>query len=234
MGFFDKLKKNKTVTPESRREKNNKFIKQKGIACLDNLPAIEASADVKLKDLDAICKRAIACLFSIQLALDIDSKKNYDESQAMFYNLLKKFKVEKDLSSIEKKLFYTKKYTNRDITNIVWTYEAYWAIVWALGLIDDCEMKFPNEICNCKKAMSLVSDCETFEEFKDKTKIRNIEEILDMLDLYYRYHWACVEKRVRPETEIGNLNPDVVWERRRGLEWLISNQSDWNYISLDT
>ena len=31
-----------------------------------------------------------------------------------------------------------------------------------------------------------------------------------MTDLYFRYHWACVEKRLKPETQTGNLNPDVV------------------------
>ena len=55
-----------------------------------------------------------------------------------------------------------------------------------------------------------------------------------MLDLYYRYHWACVEKQVNPNTNIGLLNPGVVVERRRGLEWLFSEEDDWNKISLDT
>lgn len=65
-------------------------------------------------------------------------------------------------------------------------------------------------------------------------KLRSVEEILDMLDLYYRYHWACVEKRVRPETNIGKLNPEVVMERRKGLEWLINEINEWDEISLDT
>ena len=55
-----------------------------------------------------------------------------------------------------------------------------------------------------------------------------------MLDLHYRYHWATEEKRLRPETEIKDLNPDVLMERRRGLEWLISEEFDWFDISMDT
>ena len=66
------------------------------------------------------------------------------------------------------------------------------------------------------------------------SRLRNVEKILDMLDLFYCYHWACVEKQIRPETETGKLNPEVVVERRRGLEWLISEEQDWNEISLDT
>ena len=63
--------------------------------------------------------------------------------------------------------------------------------------------------------------------------INVILEILK-LDLYYRYHWACVEKQANPDTPIGKLNDEVVMERRRGLEWLVSKEKDWNNISLDT
>lgn len=107
-----------------------------------------------------------------------------------------------------------------------------WAVVWSLGLVDD--IKEANEICDCQKAIGLVSHCKSYEEFKKQCHTRSVDEILDMLDLYYRYHWACVEKRIHPETPIGDLNPEVVWERRRGLEWLVSEEADWYEISLDT
>lgn len=55
-----------------------------------------------------------------------------------------------------------------------------------------------------------------------------------MLDLYYRYDWAVTEKRINPDTPIAGLNPDVVFERRKGLEWLIATEEDWDEISLDT
>jgi len=93
---------------------------------------------------------------------------------------------------------------------------------------------YPTDVCDCQKAIRLVGDCKNFEEFKKQCKLRDIEEILDMLDLHYRYHWATTEKRINPATPIAELNPDVVVERRRGLEWLISSEEDWNEISMDT
>lgn len=232
MGLFAK-KSNKLVTPEERRKRNNEYIKKMNIACYENLPVIESSSNVKLKDLDVICKRAIACLLSIQLACDIEEQQDYEKSKSMFSNVLKPFGVENDLLENEKKLF-DNKYKKQDVINVIWTYECYWSLVWALGLIEDNEIKVPKDVCNCKKAITLVGNCKNFEEFKKKTKMRNIEEILDLLDLYYRYHWACVEKRIKPNTNIGVLDPEVVWERRKGLEWLISDIYDWNKISLDT
>lgn len=231
MNLFDKFKENKIVFPEERRKKNNDYIKNKNIDCLDNLPCIEPSTKVHLKDIDAICKRAIACLFAIQLACDIESNYDYNESKELFSNLLKKYDSYDYLLEREKKLF-NNNYTKQDVLDITWSYETYWSLVWALGFIDD--IKDASNICDCKIACTIVGDCNSYEEFKSKCKLRNVEEILDMLDLYYRYHWACVEKRINPETKIGNLNYEVVFERRRGLEWLVSDLDDPNDISLDT
>lgn len=224
---------NNFVNPEDRRKKSNEKIKQMGIACLETLPMIEDSTSVSLKTTNEICSRAIACLLSIQLACDIAENNDYEESKAMMSRLLKEYNVENSLLPKEKCLF-DQEYSQQDAIDVVWTYEAYWSLVWALGLIENDELETPDSICNCEKAIKLVSECKSFDEFTAKCKIRDIEEILDMLDLYYRYHWACVENSLNPNTEIGVLNHDVVVERRRGLEWLISEESDWNYISLDT
>ena len=214
-----------------RRNNSNKKIKQLGIACLETLPVIEDSSQARLKDIDTICKRAIACLISTQLAIDISENNDYDSSKTFFLNMLKQYGVQDNLIEKEKRIF-NGQYSKQDVIDVVWSYEAYWSLVWALGLVDNID--HPNQICDCEKAIMLVSTCKTYEEFKSQCKIRDIEEILDMLDLYYRYNWAITEKSIREETEVGKLDPDVVIERRRGLEWLISEEKDWNNISLDT
>lgn len=214
-----------------RKNKSIEKIKELRIAYLDTLPTIVDSSEIPLRSLDEICKRAIACLLSTQIACDISENNDYNESKELFSNLLKNYGVENNLLYKEKTLF-AGSYQEQDVIDIVWTYETYWALIWALGLIDNIE--YPTTICDCQKAITIVGDCQSYDEFKSKCHLRNIEEILDMLDLYYRYHWACVEKRLNPETSIGELNPDVVIERRRGLEWLISQEQDWNDIQLNT
>ena len=222
-------KKNKKTSPEERRAINNTFIKGLGITCYEQLPVIERTE--KIKDIDTICKRAIACLLSIQLACDINQDDDVEEATEFFKGLLERYGVWDELYDNEKKLF-TGDYTKQDAINIVWTYEAYWALVWVLGLIDDIKMS--DDICDCEKAIALLSEKADYNEFKKTCRLRSIEEILDMTDLYFRYHWACVEKRLKPETQTGNLNSDVVIERRKALEWVISDEYDWNYIALNT
>ena len=65
-------------------------------------------------------------------------------------------------------------------------------------------------------------------------KMHSQSEVLDMFDIYYNFQWACDDKRINPSTNCGELNGEVVMERRKALEWLISEEQDWNEISLDT
>ena len=215
-----------------RKDKSNEIISKMGIPICPGLPILEDEMINDIKSVDEICKRAIACLISTQIACDINNGANYEESKNMFYNLLKEFGVENSLNKTEERLF-NGSYNSKDAIAVTWTYECYWALVWALGLIDD-DISIPSDICDCDRAILLVSKSKDFNDFKSKCKLRDPIEILDMLDLHYRYHWACVEKRLNPKTNIANLNPEVVYERRRGLEWIFSEEDDWFDISLDT
>ncbi len=218
------------MSANERREKSNAKIKLMGLTCFEELPVIQDSSQIKLKELDEIGKKAIASLIAIQVAQDIN-KNEYENSIKFFKPMLEKYGVSDYLNSLERKMF-DGNYSMQDAINVSWEYETYWTLVWALGLIGD--ISDASNICDCEKAIELVQSCETFEQFKSKCRLRDVEEILDMLDLYYRYDWAVTDKRINPETEIGALNHGVVVERRRGLEWLISDQNDWHNITLDT
>ena len=213
-----------------RRANSNSKIKKQNIACYEELPCIESSNEVKIKSLDEICKRALASFLVIQLACDINNGQ-YDESVKIISKLLEKFNVSDCLNKKKKKLI-DGTYEMQDAIDIDWEYETYWSLVWALGLVED--ISDASNICDCNYAIKLFNESNSYEDFKSKCKLREVNEILDMLDLYYRYHWACVEKRIKPETSIGNLNSSVVIERSRGLEWIIREIQDWYDISLDT
>ena len=237
MGIFSKkslnLEENRSegsLVQYERRKKNNAFIKEQGIACYENLPLVESSAEVKLKSLDEICNRAFTCFLSIQVACDVNNN-NYEESIKYFKPILEELDLSQYLNSKEKRIF-DGTYTAQDAIDLDWEYEDLWSLFYAVGLVDD--ITDGGKLCDCDFIIKTMTSCKNVEEFKNKCKLRDIEEILDMIDLYYRYDWACTEKRIKPETNIANLDPSNVVERRRGLEWLISRENDWYDISLDT
>ena len=217
-----------TEVQQNRRKRNNKYLSDNNITFAENLPCIYEDTAVKLKDLDDVCRKAIASLIIIQISCDIRNGK-YEESLDYFMPMLKKFGVEDCLNSKEKRIIEGT-YTRQDVIDMDWAYETYWAICWYLGLIDD--IKDASRLCDCNEAISFVMTSKSIEDFKSKCSPRSLREILDMEDLYYRYNWTINNKKIDPNTKIGNLNASNVIERRRGLEWIISNVDDWFEVDL--
>lgn len=218
--------------PQIRKAENENKIRALGAAINKHLPLVESSNEVILKSLDEICERTVAAMLTIQIAID-SGKGEYDESVKFMGGLIDKFGVKGSLNEMELKVFEGKS-TPQENVNVVWEYECCWSLFWALGLIDGERVESAGEICDCNTMISLINDYSGMEEFKSKCRLRDIEEILDMLDLFYRFHWVCTDNRIRPKTPVGGLNEEIVMERRRGLEWLVSDEDDWFDISLDT
>ena len=215
---------------EERRKKNNAFIISQGIVCFEKLPLVEASCDVKIKSIEEICVRAIASCLAIAVVTDMRNSP-YEDSIKFFKPIIDSYGAYEFMNEKEKRVI-DGTFSKQDLIDIDWEYEALWSLLYALSLVDD--IRDGGKLCDCNYIISLFRDWPTVDELKEKCKLRGIEEILDMLDLYYRYHWACEDKRINPNTEIKNLNSSIVVERRRGLEWLISEENNWYNISLDT
>ena len=219
--------------PFLRRSETLARLKAQGIAVNEHLPMVENSDMVKLKSFEEITAKAAATLLVIQLACDIGNGE-YEASMEIIPKVLnERFGVGEYLNAKERRLL-DGTYEMQDAVDVAWEYETYWSLVWALGLIDDEELTDVSGICDCDKAIHLLIDCKGLNEFRARCKLRDIEDVLDMLDYFYCLHWAVVEKRLKPSTPIGGTNAEAVPDRRRGLEWLVSAENDWIEISLDT
>lgn len=229
MAIFNKLKRNKVLTPQERRAQSIEKLKKMKVAYNAHLPLLESSDHIRIKTLEDIKRRTLACFLSVQLACSIRNGEDYVESVSFLLDLAKKWGLTFDDFLSKEKLLFTNQFTIQDVVDVGWTYEIYWVLLWVLDLITDKEVMKVTDICNTERAMAiagLINDLDL--------KLRNVDKILDMADLLYCYHWACVEKRLNPEIEIGKIKSEVVEERRRGFEWLMRDEVDWNAISLDT
>ncbi|MBR1863788.1 MAG: DUF4272 domain-containing protein [Ruminococcus sp.] len=218
--------------PQTRKQGSMERLKKMGVAVNSFLPQVEDSTQVKLRDADTVCKKAAATLLIIQLACDT-ANGEYEESMKVIPGILDEYGVRDSLNAKERRLL-TGDHTEQDAIDISWTYEVYWSLLWAMGMIEDRELTEVSGICDCEKAIKLLTMEGGYEGFRSRCRMRDVEEVLDMVDLFYRMDWAAVEHRLRPETPIGSMEPQVVNERRRGLEWLVSDKEDWNDIPLDT
>lgn len=216
---------------EKRKEISINKIRSLGIDYLDTLPPTFSADEVKMKSIEDIASRYVANILSIQFAFDTLDNASIDESCLFFTDLLCKYGVYGQLNETEKKAF-KKELSEKELINLTWEYEALNVLAWVLGLKE--ELEFPSDLCDVEPLIKNIIECLSFDEFINKCKLRDIEEILDELDLEYRYHWAIVNKSINESTNIGNLDGEVVVERRKALEWLFNEENDWNKISLDT
>lgn len=218
-------------TPQQRKEQSILKLKNYSIPYIDWLPVIESAEDVQARSAEQIAKRAIACLWVIQVACDLNNDQYDDETKIFIFDVLKKMQVFDALTEKEQAIL-NRDASAQDVINMVWKYEAYWVLLWALGIVDD--LSYPVDIVDCDFAIQAVSSCDTFAAFMEKVQLRDIEEILDQADLIYRYDWACVNARLKQQDAPENLNSSVVVERHGALNWLIQTDSDWDYPDMST
>ncbi|RKG32127.1 DUF4272 domain-containing protein [Acinetobacter tianfuensis] len=218
-------------TPQQRKDQSIEILKQHAVPYIDWLPMIESANEAAPRQAGEIAKRAIACLWVIQVACDIDNDQYDQDTENFVAEVLSRMQVIDQLTEKEKAII-NREYQQQDVINMVWKYEACWVLLWALGIVD--ELNYPAEIIDCNFAIQAVTSAETFEAFMAKVTLRSVEEMLDQADLIYRYDWACVDARLKQQAAPANLNSSVVVERHGALNWLIQAESDWDSPDVST
>ena len=218
------------VEAYDRKMRSINILQAQQIPYIEELPPIKSSYEITGKTIDEIAKRAIVLCICCNFASDIISnkKKRYvKESKKFFNKLLETFNV-KDVMTKDEKLLFEK--MDKDLAiQISWQFESYVILLWTLGLID--EVTFPDTLVEPDSVTAVVSACDSYREFLEKCKIRSVDEVLDLADLTYRYNWYCVESKINDEEPI--MNAEVVMERHRALNWLLSNEK-WDKVEINT
>ena len=217
--------------PQQRKDESLKKLKERSIPYIEWLPHIESSNDVTPRSAEDIAKRAITCLLLIQAACDLNHQQFDEETKTFIESLLDQFQVSTLLTEKEQTILNGTA-SEQDIVNMVWKYESYWVLLWALGIVE--HLDFPNQIVDCDVAINAVSSCQNFDEFMQKVRLKEIEDILDQADLIYRYHWACVDARLKQQEAPANLNASIVMERHGALNWLINIEESWDHPDVST
>jgi hypothetical protein len=110
--------------------------------------------------------------------------------------------------------------------------EGMWALAWALNFVaildfwKNCDSRFVTMLPNLKAN-------EAGDKWRLNARLRQPHEVIAACDLAYCLHWAVRQAEIERKPAPGNLKPYVVVERRRALEWLLSDEP-WDGISLDT
>ena len=222
---------NNVITAQERKNRSIAILVSQGVPYIEHLPFRYETEEVTPRDKKEVIERAVCSFASIMCALSI-SEGEYSEEDRVYAEdfLSEKYNALELLTPMEQQVI-AGTISEAGAMNATWKYEAVWVLLWALGIVE--ELSFPNEICDCDLIMDTMGEFEGLDDFMAHTTLRPIEEILQALDLHYRYHWTTVNARIYGSDLVG-LDEDIVMERRAGLEWLCcKGQEDDNLTDSD-
>lgn len=201
------------------RDESIRAAKRYGVNVSQTLPLIDS--DLKVRSADEVASRILA------MHVVAASAYGFDKTKAISW--LNQEALNDSLSEHEKRfLFEGADQSDRLKLQI----EASWALAWAIGITGEmnfakeCDNSFVTQLPDLRKG-------ESSANFRKRINPRSFEQIVSACDMAYCLHWAVRQADLDGKKSAGNFKPYVVIERRRALEWLLSEQS-WDNISLDT
>lgn len=211
----------------SRKEKSEEILKKEEIKINFNLPPIESEEETTIRTPQEIAIRVTILAITNLVVFDsIDSEEgiNYMKESNLW-----------ELATPNEKEFLIHPTEDKKFQE-TWKCECIWVLLWALKIVNT--LPFPDELCDLNDIpvdqYPIGGDIDPNDFINTKYQIRSKSEILDANDLYYRYHWACVDARLN-NIEITKIDSGIVYERHYALNWLIHYMDqEWDDVSCDT
>jgi len=230
LSLEDRRKKIKTMDQKiseealQRRSRSEALLRSEGVPINRHLPVSETEDEAKRRSKDEVALRAF-CLLLVAV-------KGEGLEQPVVDRIVQDFRLREALTPKERAFIDVTAPSLHDRVQFSWRYEAAWVLLWALGYVSSLQK--PTKTCDVQFAVRKMRDWGPVG-FAASAKLRSLQEILDEVDLIYRYHWAVVEARVQGEPTPANLEPGVVLERHYALNWLIGYMDqEWDDITTDT
>lgn len=221
----------------TRKERSEAFLQAHNIKINPNLPAL---GETTVKPPEVLLRRALTALLAAQVAIDT-ANDHFPAASALFFRgILQRFGLEQELTPDEAKLFaladpQAPEVSQQEAVQITWRIEMCMPLFWACGLISG-ELQYPDTVADCAELIGRINGCADFDALMQLVSMRPEDEILDCADLTYRMDWACVDALIKNEPIGGGLSHDIVAERHKGFNWMISAYAaeNWDDVRANT
>jgi len=208
----------------ARKTKSEVFLKARGIPINDALPVVELESSTHLRPVDEMVSRVLALCYVVLLG---------EPDNAFALNILEtRYDAKNKLSPNERALADKPKLTAIEQNDASWRYEAMAAVLWVLGYLD--ELPYPDDEIDAELLIHSISPHSELNLIA-AAKPRQTTQILDAIDLYYRFLWAIRDAEMNKRTTPGQLHILVVFQRIYALNWVINYQNrSWDTMTVDT
>ncbi len=208
----------------ARKLRSEEVLGAEGVPVNAHLPLIEDEAESLRRSTAEVAARAVAlCMVAV---------KGEGLEHPEVLAAVDRFGARPGFTPDERRFIDDPAPSEHHRIQFTWQYECYWVMLWALGLVP--ELGRPDRICDVPRAVKLLAD-RGRAAFEAASELRPQAALLDAADLIYRYHWAIRDARLNGQPVPAGLEPGVVMERHRALNWLIGYAGqDWDEITTDT
>jgi hypothetical protein len=201
------------------RVRSLEIARELGYPVNESLPLLDQSTVVRSHD--DIVDRLLAMLCVAACAYGFDNHKAIDW-------LSREAKV--DLLTDAERRYLNAKAGDRRLFMV--QIEGMWALAWSINAVPALDFGKPCAQDFVSRLPDLKGD-KSSRPFRVDAELRPVSEIIAATDLAYCLHWAIRDSQLRDAKIPGKVEAYVVVERRRALEWLLTDEG-WEDIELDT
>lgn len=215
------------IVPEEARERKARSIallKSENVPTIEHLPPLVDSESVSLRGQDEVMGRALA-LYCVALRAEGGSYKHYQRD-------LQRLQAQDAATPDELAFAADDDPPEYLVIKFSQRWEALWLLLWSLSYVK--QLRRPDEFCDTDHIKQIIEDRKP-ETFRRDAHLRPAAEILDVLDVTYRYDWAILDAELYGRRTPAKLESVVVYERHYALRWLTRYKDQpWDHISADT
>lgn len=144
---------------------------------------------------------------------------------------LQETKIWESMSLVDKATLEKYVLNEAELNEVSWKQESMYMLGAVLGIVE------PPSIygeCELNPMFAVIPPEIECEKFLAEAKLCCYDTLLSLLDLYYCLHASIVHPELWSTGVSKNLKIQSIVERRRALEWVFDQRTDWEEITLDT
>ncbi len=195
------------------------------LALLDEPNCDYEDVEDEVREASEIARRALSLAAAISCA--------YGDSKFCVIEWLKNEDLWDAVTPVEKE-YLENETTNEQNAKFTWRIEALVPLLWSIRKIDTMPgMKSECGTGHLKEAV--IWPPNSTKEYIASSKIRDEEELFEEYEKVYQAHWLVRDAQSNNKVVPKNLNPEVVYERHYGFNWITGYMGqDWDDITTDT
>ncbi|HVY88701.1 MAG TPA: DUF4272 domain-containing protein [Hyphomonadaceae bacterium] len=207
-----------------RKTRSEEILTREGVPFLAHLPMIQPVSEIRFRSTAESMDRLLGLTIAAIYAETADG--------AWVRELAHDWQADGCFTPNERAFLQQAEPSAQHRAQFSWRYEGVWVLLWTLGFQNT--LGRPDHQANVAGMLKPMFELGP-AAMRGKAHLRDGNEILNALDLVYRYHWACTEARVKGRIMPAGLDGGVVMEWHYALNWITSyGDAAWDDVQTDT